>query len=401
MVKTTFTFDDKTGEVKSSRSKASAIDLFSGVGGLQFSAFKERDDINQFLRDGDLINELYDQTLDVLGMSDRSYDEEADILKVFNTAYKICWLVAMKRESFGEVTRLVYFRKSDTYIRDISYCVAWCILKVYSDLYDFDNDILEQIRKRINRLDFFTNYRELVRMQEDPCFPINFAEPGIYHRPSRCSCENIDDSETFFHFLNHKLGKQINESILELDEDDDSDIEIQPLDDVLESSFSNIRNTVKALTEENNRLAFVIHESESNHMKAIEGKDATISRLRSQISHLSRQLQEKETKVEVQKVEVVKEVVKENPLQKVLNWDTITNYALSLGNFKDVQAIMIMINRMSSRGQCYDDNIEQNIQKLEAYIRELQKPVYNQTNNIGGDYVETQNNHHHKSETHE
>lgn len=401
MVKTTFTFDDKTGEVKSSTKNTSAIDLFSRVGGFEIAAFKERDDINQFLRDGDLINDLYDQTLDVLSTNNRSFDEEGDVLKVFNAAYRICWLVAQKRESFSEVTRLVYFRKTDTYIRDISYCVAWCILKVYSELYEFDNSILELIRKRVNRLAFFTDYRELVRMQDDPCFPINFAEPGIYHRPSRCICDNIDESDIILNFLRHSSVANGEGSMLEVDEDEDSDIEIQPLDEVLETSFMSIRNTVKALTEENNRLAFAIHEAESNHMKAIEGKDATISRLRFQNAYLTRQLNEKESKVEVKEVEVVKEVVKENPLQKVLNWDTITNYALSLGNFKDVQAIMIMINRMSLRGQCYDDNIEQNIQKLEAYIRELQKPVYNQTNHIGGDYVETQNNHHLTSETHE
>ena len=60
-----------------------------------------------------------------------------------------------------------------------------------------------------------------------------------------------------------------------------------------------------------------------------------------------------------------------------------------------------MFNRMSSRNQYYNQNLMDNIDKLEAYIRELQKPVYNQTNHIDGDYVETQNNHHLKSETHE
>ena len=184
-------------------------------------------------------------------------------------------------------------------------------------------------------------------------------------------------------------------SELELDEDEDDEYEMRPVDDVLEKSFTAIRTTYEAIKSENERLAFTIAEMESNQRKTIEGMEATISRLRSQITHLNKQLEASKNEVKV------KEVIKENPLQKILNWDTITNYALGLGNYKDVQVICNMFNRMSSRNQYYNQNLMDNIDKLEAYIRELQKPVYNQTNHIGGDYVETQNNHQQKSETHE
>ena len=362
--------------------------------GVESNTFTERTDINEFLRDGAVINSLYDVTLQHL-FENRTRNVEARILEVFNKAYEICWMITEQEVTYNDILHNVFNNKPNFFIRDLSYCVAWCILKVYSELYEFDNSILELIRKRANRLAFFTDYRELVRMQDDPCYPINFAEPGIYHRPSRCICDNIDESDIILKFQRHSSVANGEGSMLEVDEDEDSDIEIQPLDEVLETSFMSIRNTVKALTEENNRLAFAIHESESNHMKAIEGKDATISRLRSQITHLNKQLEASKNEVKV------KEVIKENPLQKILNWDTITNYALGLGNYKDVQVICNMFNRMSSRNQYYNQNLMDNIDKLEAYIRELQKPVYNQTNHIDGDYVETQNNHHLKSETHE
>ena len=362
--------------------------------GVESNTFTERTDINEFLRDGAVINSLYDVTLQHL-FENRTRNVEARILEVFNKAYEICWMITEQEATYTDILRNVFNNKPNFFIRDLSYCVAWCILKVYGVFYEFDNSILESIRKRVNRLAFFTDYRELVRMQDDPCYPINFAEPGIYHRPSRRICDNIDESDIILKFQRHSSVANGEGSMLEVDEDEDSDIEIQPLDEVLETSFRSIRNAVKALTEENNRLTFAIHESESNHMKAIEGKDATISRLRFQIAHLNKQLEASKNEVKV------KEVIKENPLQKILNWDTITNYALGLGNYKDVQVICNMFNRMSSRNQYYNQNLMDNIDKLEAYIRELQKPVYNQTNHIDGDYVETQNNHQHKSETHE
>lgn len=362
--------------------------------GVESNTFTERTDINEFLRDGAVINSLYDVTLQHL-FENRTRNVEARILEVFNEAYEICWMITEQGVTYNDILHNVLNNKPNFFIRDLSYCVAWCILKVYSELYEFDNSILESIRKRVNRLAFFTEYRELVRMQDDPCYPINFAEPGIYHRPSRRICDSIDESDIILKFQRHSSVANGEGSMLEVDEDEDSDIEIQPLDEVLETSFRSIRNAVKALTEENNRLTFAIHESESNHMKAIEGKDATISRLRFQIAHLNKQLEASKNEVKV------KEVIKENPLQKILNWDTITNYALGLGNYKDVQVICNMFNRMSSRNQYYNQNLMDNIDKLEAYIRELQKPVYNQTNHIGGDYVETQNNHQQKSETHE
>ena len=254
--------------------------------GVESNTFTERTDINEFLRDGAVINSLYDVTLQHLFES-RTRNVEARILEVFNKAYKICWMITEQEVTYNDILHNVLNNKPNFFIRDLSYCVAWCILKVYSELYEFDNSILVSIRKRVNRLAFFTEYRELVRMQDDPCYPINFAEPGIYHRPSRRICDNIDEYDNILKYQRHSSVANGEGSMLEVDEDEDSDIEIQPLDEVLETSFRSIRNAVKALTEENNRLTFAIHESESNHMKAIEGKDATISRLRFQIAHLN------------------------------------------------------------------------------------------------------------------
>ena len=363
--------------------------------GVESNTFTERTDINEFLRDGAVINSLYDVTLQHLFES-RTRNVEARILEVFNKAYEICWMITEQEVTYTDILHNVFNNKPNFFIRDLSYCVAWSILKVYGVFYEFKQSILVSLRSCTQDKSLFSSYRELVRMQEDPCRPICFATPGVRHSHTDFCVEGLDahsdDAKSILDFLSNFATRH---SELELDEDEDDEYEMRPVDDVLEKSFTAIRTTYEAIKSENERLAFTIAEMESNQRKTIEGMEATISRLRSQITHLNKQLEASKNEVKV------KEVIKENPLQKILNWDTITNYALGLGNYKDVQVICNMFNRMSSRNQYYNQNLMDNIDKLEAYIRELQKPVYNQTNHIDGDYVETQNNHHLKSETHE
>lgn len=367
--------------------------------------FEERKDINQFLRDGSVINSLYDQTLDLLYEKGSYTDEEKQALRIFNAAYKICWLITSKQASYSEVTGVMYFRRGEYIIRDLSYYVAWSILKVYSQFYEYDEGILDTIRNRTCHKDLFTPYRELVRMQDDPSRPICFSTPGVRLIPSKKSLDLFEegkfDSDLVFHMLRNQLAH--NGALdLEDDEEEQDQYEIAPVDDVLESSFSRIRETCNAIKSENERLAHAMMDMEVNHNKTIEGKDSTISRLRAEVLSLKQQLSEKETKVEVK--EVVKKVVvtEPDPITKVLNWDSITNYALSLGNCKDVQAIYTMLNRLSTRNRYFDDSLNKCLETLEGYICQLQKPVAAHiTNQIEGDYVETQNNHHHKSDVHE
>lgn len=357
--------------------------------------FTERKDINEFLRDGAVINSLYDVTLQHL-FENHTRSVEARVLEVFNNAYKICWMITSQGASYSDILHKVIGQKPNFLIRDLSQFVAWSILKVYNGFYSFDESIIDTLRIRTQDKSLFSSYRELVRMQEDPCRPICFATPGVRHSHTDFCIEGLDahsdDAKSILEFLSNFATHH---SELEPDEDEDDEYEMRPVDDVLEKSFTAIRTTYEAIKSENERLAFAMAEMESNQRKTIEGMEATISRLRSQITHLNKQLEASKNEVKV------KEVIKENPLQKILNWDTITNYALGLGNYKDVQVICNMFNRMSSRNQYYNQNLMDNIDKLEEYIRNLQKPSYNQTNHIGGDYVETQNNHHHKSETHE
>lgn len=369
--------------------------------------FQERNDINQFLRDGDFINVLYDQTLKVIHQVKddcENYDERHDIksstLRVFNTAYRICWMITIKRKTFHDVYQTFPMIGFEFSI-DLSCCIAWSILTVYNGLYDVDSDDLKIMRTFISNLDFFAEFRELVRMQSEPLFPINFAQPVIVHRPSSASFETDNDSESHFPFPRHGSDNNPNEIPQDSSEKRDLSIDLSSLNEMLDSSFGNIRDSLTVLAEENTRLELDRRVSESNNIKALEAKDAIISQLRSENSLLRRKLKEKETRVKVKKVEVVKEVVKEHPLQKVLNWDTITDYALSLGDSKDVNAIVKMMSRMSARAQCYDDNVDQNIQKIESYIKDLLKPFNKQDFNISGNYIENQNNHQNKPKNHE
>lgn len=362
--------------------------------------YEERKEINQFLRDGSVINSLYDQTLDLLYAHDSNTDEEKQALRIFNAAYKICWLITSKQASYGDVTSKMYFRRGDYFVRDLSYYVAWSILKVYSEFYEYDERILDTIRNRTSHKDLFTPYRELVRMQDDPCRPICFSTPGVRLIPSRVCLDSFEEGKIDSDMIVQMLRNQLAHSgalDLEDDEEEQDQYEIAPVDDVLENSFSRIRETCNAIKAENDRIAHAMMEMEVNHNKTIEGKDSTISRLRAEVLLLKQQLAEKETKVEVK--EVVKKVVvkEENPMTKVLNWDVITDYALSLGNCKDVQAIYTMLNRLSTRNRYFDDSLMKCLEKLEAYICQLQKPVPpNATFNIAKDYVKNQTNNHQK-----
>lgn len=341
---------------------------------VESDTFTERTDINQFLRDGAVINSLYDVTLQHL-FENRTRSVEVRVLEVFNKAYKICWMITSHGASYTEILHNVIGQKPNFLIRDLSQYVAWSILKVYSGFYDFNDSILDTLRIRTQDKSLFSSYRELVRMQEDPCRPICFETPGIRHSRQEICIDGMDvqsdDAKSVWEFLSNFANHHPE---LETDEDEDEEFEMRPVYDVLDKSFSAIRKTFDTIKSENERLAFTMAEMESNQRKTIEGMEATISRLRSQIAHLNKQLETSKNEVKV------KEVIKENPLQKILNWDTITNYALGLGNYKDVQVICNMFNRMSSRNQYYNQNLMDNIDKLEAYIRELQKPVINQTN---------------------
>lgn len=347
--------------------------------GRDVDTYTERDNINQFLRDGAVINSLYDLTLQ--NLYDNIIEDIDDTsLEIFNKAYKICWMITAKEASYSAILSEVFHNRPNYLVRDLSQYIAWSILKVYDEFYEVDDSILETLRKRTQQKDMFPAYRELVRMQDDPSAPICFSTPGV-RMPSPCPFfidETEDDS--FRHVLNF-LGNQNLSDKLEYEEDEEtSEVELTPTDDILDHSFSAIRSTYNGIKCENDRLAHALMDMETNHKKTIEEKDSTIARLRTQNNVLTRQLAEKETKVEVKEV-VKKVVVKEpDPMSKILNWDSITDYALGLGNVKDVQAIYTMLNRISSRGRYFDDGLEKNLQKLEAYIRELQKPVINQTN---------------------
>lgn len=369
--------------------------------------FQERNDINQFLRDGDFINVLYDQTLKIIHQVkddgenyDEIYDIKSSTLRVFNTAYRICWMLTVKRKSLREVYQTFPTVGLELSI-SLSYCIAWSILTVYKGLCDIDSVDLRKIRNLISNLDYFAEFRELVRMQSEPLFPINFAQPVIFHRPSSASFDTDNDSESLFPFPRQGSDNNPYEIPQDSSAKRDLSIELTSLNEMLDSSFGNIRDSITALAKENKRLELDRRVSESNNIKALEAKDAIISQLRSENSLLRRQLKEKETRVKVKKVEVVKEVVKEHPLQKVLNWDAITDYALSLGDSRDVNAIVKMISRMSARAQCYDDNVDQNIQKIESYIKDLLQPFNKQDFNISGNYIENQNNHQIKPKNHE
>lgn len=316
--------------------------------------FVERTEINEFLRDGSLLNEIYDELVDIFFMKRRGKDSDKSALRVLNSAYKICWLITESGvDSYDDLIREMYFRKNDLLIRDLSYILAWCILKVYGEFYDFDNNVIEDIRRSISNKAYFSQFRELVRLQNDPSCPISFRCPG-----------------------------------LPMNEDDDQDEEVgkTPDSDRIDDHLNSIKFMTDRLLSDNRKLANELEESESAHKKEIETLEVTIERQRAQIRSLNQQLKEKETKVVTREVtkEVIKEVVKEHPLLKILNWDTITNYGLGLGNYKDVQVILNMLNRISTRNHYFDDNLDANIVKLEQYLRELQKPA---APHVEGDYV--------------
>ena len=352
--------------------------------------FTERRDMNEFLRDGDVINTLFDQTLNILFEEGEKEVPDKMLVQIFNNAYKICWYLTSQHLSVKEVSQKMQLNRVRMITRNLSYCVAWSILTVYKEFYNYcSKSDLDALRQRASNREFFSRYREAVRFLDEPLYPIYFAHPGVHGHllpEAKLDFEDSDlceiDSPEVLDFINQNMKSSSEKVDFEDKDVEEGEYESTSVDEVLDKAVSSIKCMCSAIQKENVRLSQAMADMEIHHQKSVETMQSSIDRLRLQNDMLTKRLNERKPKVEIKEVVKVKEVQKEDPLRKILTWDTICEYAKTLGEAKEVQTILNMLNRMSSRNRYFNENLEQNIRNLEVYLKDMQRPVYNQTNNF-------------------
>jgi len=81
-------------------------------------------------------------------------------------------------------------------------------------------------------------------------------------------------------------------------------------------------------------------------------------------------------------------------LPQILNWETIGDYALSLGNAQDVHVIYVMLNRISTRNRYFDESLNKVIEKIERHQHALEQHKFGATFNFneGSSYNDIHDN---------
>lgn len=342
--------------------------------------FTERKEINEFLRDGVVVSDLYDITLSKLFSAARNKE---DALKVFNTAYRICFYATIKKMSYSEISRKFIFERNDYIIRDLSYCVAWVLLSLHIGIYDFDETILQDIRCSCTRRMVTTSsFSEIITAHKrDSIEPINFASSkSMFYQAVRQEREANGP---------RIIGR------IDLSAINKATSRKSTLFDDVKTHTENILDKFKELDEENKKLRRQLLEQ-----KDISAKELESERAKSELLKLENKNQQDEIG-KLQKIldNVMKErnilahsshniVVnrppKDNPisLSDVFNCDAITDYGCSLPTTTEVTTISTMISKIALRKQCTDPKVTACIDRLDEAARSLHQSSFIQNNNF-------------------
>lgn len=343
--------------------------------------FIERTEINEFLRDGVVVSDLYDITLSRLFPEGRSKE---DALKVFNTAYRICFYATVKKMSYNEIARKFIFDRNDYIIRDLSYCVAWVLLSLHQGLYEFNSIILREIQcSCARRMITTSSFSDIITAHKrDSIEPINFASSkSLFYQAVRQ--ERVDNGPRI-------VGR------IDLSAINKATPRKSTLFDDVKKQTENILDKFKELDEENKKLRKQLLEQ-----KDISAKELESERAKSELLKLeNKNQQEKIGSLQKTLDEVMKErnilahsshsqiimmSQKERPvsLSNVFNCDTITDYGCSLPSIAEVTTISTMISKIALRKQCTDPKVTACIDRLDEAARSLLQISNIQNNNFG------------------
>lgn len=356
---------------------------------LEEKTFEPRTDINEFLRDGKVVSDIYDVTLKLLYRKSGTPD---DALKIFNCAYRICWMATVKKMSYGQITSELYFNRDNYLVRDLSYAVAWALLTLHAGLLDIDRDTLDAIRIGMRKgVASIAEYREVIRKAGDFTEPIDFASPrSMFWQAVK---KNLDEEVTTIQIKSKTPFEQIKEGV------------------------SGILDKAKELETSKNAMECRLRKQEENHQNELKSRDMQISMLQSEVAQHVATIADKDREIENLRLRlrhtthiqiVEKEVIKEvpvgnaDPINEVINHKSILNYGMGMSNPVKINLIASMLTTIAFRSGFNSADLLKEVKQLEDLAAQMERPAPTLvTNKITGDYVETQNNHHHKSETHE
>lgn len=344
--------------------------------------FTARVDINQFLRDGEAITAFYEQTLDIIYLEDIYPDAEDLALDIFNSAYEICWQMAICHVPYLDVSVEMPDSYGDSNVEGIVWCIVWSILTIYTSFYDVDKSELDDIRKSKVHKYFISQYRKHVRILEEPSCAICFSTPGVLID------DRIISPVGVYKFEKGSVHSDHVEKVRSAQTPSKSDIasitgtentESKSSADLLDKAVTLVQNVFEETLAEKQRLEDLVKKLEEDHKKIIQGKDTTIRRLRKQLE----ELQEKNSDNSQVKSPEVEAAGDKSPLSAVVNCANIQQYALGLNNFGSVLVIVQMLSSLSRRHNYYAKELMDCINVLEEYWNALQKPQPMTQNNNG------------------
>lgn len=294
---------------------------YTGIG-KEKGEFVPRKHYEEFYRDGEIIEELYEFT-------DRTISENYNIpygeytLEVFNHAYNICWMFIKGKGSFKEIDRSIMF-KNDL-VQNYSWAVAYALFRLQNKFYP--------LTKR-NSMDF------VMMLPEGFCrrLYVDFTRGKSMSYPIDF-CGSLPEPEPM-----------------------EDDIDFARAMDYLNVAMCTMSQAVK-VQEENKEL----HEQ----LMAAHKESANDKNLIKDLQEQNALLKQKVNKLE------------NDELCKVVNLESIAKYGLRQTDPHIVQDIVNMLSRLCIDKRCIPEPLQVKIEDLENYIVTLKTPRPSVQNNHG------------------
>ena len=135
--------------------------------------FVPRKSSEEFFRDGEVIEELYEWTdSSMANMYGFAYGEYT--FKVFNHAYYICWLLINEKGSVSKIHDSILFEND--VVQEYSYAVAYALYRLNIHFIPLTHNISRQFDRILSR-DFYSEIYCDFMMKKTLSHPINFRVP--------------------------------------------------------------------------------------------------------------------------------------------------------------------------------------------------------------------------------
>lgn len=122
--------------------------------------FVPRKSKEEFLRDGEVIGELYNRTEDFL-RREHIADYRGGTMVVFNHAYRICWMIVGEKAAFKQINDFIM--PKGEIIRNHSMAVAYALFRLNEGFYPFSHRTFFNLVKVLPHSFYARCYADLVK----------------------------------------------------------------------------------------------------------------------------------------------------------------------------------------------------------------------------------------------